>query len=241
MGAVPGRRKIHHAELLPGARVMHWRRVAHPVVHAAGEVLGGVDRGGSVEPQGEVEGVRPDARLVPPAAGHEVHLLRVAPHDRPAVRPQDARAGIGDGDHEIPSSAAARSSASRCRTAALSGLDSHAARVSPSLASSAPVTSGEMWQADRFQLDAISVRTPPGAASAPRLSLIARTFRSQAWVTEERRLRNSARVLMEPTSSASPTRPPWMKTSTPEYPPAAPRGERAEGPERRRVRPEPQP
>jgi 3-oxoadipate enol-lactonase len=71
---------------------------------------------------------------------------------------------------------AARSSASRQRTAPLSGLDSHTGRVvASSPASSAWLTSGETWRAERAQLDAISVRTPPGSPSAVRPRIV-RTF-----------------------------------------------------------------
>jgi hypothetical protein len=69
--------------------------------------------------------------------GTKFTFSAVAPHDRPAVRPQDARAGIGDGDDEIPvvgGRAKLRPEAPDGR-AERAGLP--AARVSPSLASSA--------------------------------------------------------------------------------------------------------
>ncbi len=98
MRAVPGRGKVEHAELAPGTRVVHRGGPAHPAVHTAGEMLRGVYGGRMVQPERQIQGVRPDAGLVPPAAGDEVHLLRLAPHDRAAVRPQDAGGGIGDRD-----------------------------------------------------------------------------------------------------------------------------------------------
>jgi hypothetical protein len=96
MGAVPGRGKIKHAELAPGPRVVHGGRPAHPAVNAAGEMLRGVHGGRMVQPERQIQGVRPDAGFVPPASRDEVHFLRLAPHDRAAVCPQDAGGGIGD-------------------------------------------------------------------------------------------------------------------------------------------------
>ena len=70
-----------------------------------------------------------------------------------------------------PSSAVARSSASIVRTATLSGLDSHALEAPLGSASGASATRGEICQAERSQLDAISGRTPlcdvPPAGAVP--------------------------------------------------------------------------
>ena len=94
--AVPGGGKVEHAELAPGTRVVHRGRPAHPAVNTAGEMLRRVHGGRVVQPERQIQGVRPDAGLVPPASRDEVHLLGLAPHDRAAVRPQDAGGGIGD-------------------------------------------------------------------------------------------------------------------------------------------------
>jgi len=101
VGAIPGRGQVEHAELAPGARVVHRGGPAHPAVHAAGEVLRGVHGGRMVQPERQVQRVRPDAGLIPPASGNEVHLLRPVPHDRAAVGPHDPGGRIGDRHDEL--------------------------------------------------------------------------------------------------------------------------------------------
>src|SRR5215468_2090496 len=115
-----------------------------------------------------------------------------------------------------PSSAAARSCASIVCTALQSGLDSQAVEASPGSVSGAPVTWGEMCQAERSQLDAISGRaplTPPSDVSAVGAAPASPTWRSHTRVRDERRLRSSDVRIIEvylPDRAVYPVLRPWF-------------------------------
>ena len=157
------------AELATGTRVVHRGRRAHPAVYTAGEMLRRVHGGRVIQPERQVQGVRPDTSFVPPASRDEVHLFCLAPHDRAAVRPQNAGGGIGDRHDqltvvrrrlqlgfELPHGGAER--------ARLEGVPRFVERRP-----GAPrATSGMMCAAERSQLATISVRTPaPSALQGP--------------------------------------------------------------------------
>jgi hypothetical protein len=112
-----------------------------------------------------------------------------------------------------PSSAAARSAASIVRTATESGLDSHAVETSSGAVSGASATWGEMCQAERSQLDAISGRTLSLDVPAAGAVAASPTWRSHARVRDERRLRNSEVHIFEHPSPRMP-RPVSAETST---------------------------
>jgi len=80
----------------------------------------------------------------------------------------------------------------------------HACEASPSSASGASVTWGEMCQADRAQLDAISGRTSCSGTSAVAAAPASATWRSQAWVRDDRRLRSSDVRIIEDSSRRMP-------------------------------------
>jgi hypothetical protein len=63
--------------------------------------------------------------------------------------------------------------------------------------SGAPVTWGEMCQAERSQLDAISGRTPPSGVPVAGAAPASPTWRSHTWVRDERRLRSSDVLIIE--------------------------------------------
>ena len=101
VGAVPGGREVDDAELGAGDGVVDRGGPADPVVHDRGVVLGAEHHRRLGQPVGEVEGVGADRLVVPAAAGHEVHGLRLAPHHPAAVGPQDPGVRVGDRDDQV--------------------------------------------------------------------------------------------------------------------------------------------